>query len=545
LRTQGTAPQLIVDGKPFLVLSGETEEETSTSLENMRAVWPELVRMNLNTVLPVVYWGLFEPEEGKYDFTLVDGLLQEARRQNMRVGLVWFASWKNGLSIYAPTWAKKSFQRFPRAEDKTGMGLEIFSSIGGYADATRDADARAFAALMRHIKEVDSRQHSVIMVQVENEVGMAGDSRDRSPAANKAFEGPVPKELMDYLQAHKDTLIPEFRQVWQTAGFKTSGTWEEVFGKSTAADEIFEAWNYARYVGHVAEMGKAEYPVPMYVNSALHRTARLADAIGKKEDDETTARHFAMGGPMDDLLDVWRAAAPSIDMLSPDAYSAKDFVDWCGRYSRSGNPLFIAESSGGKAGATRLLYALGHGAIGMSVYGVEFNLLRNDRENELGRIYQALSQLMPQIVAHQGKEGEIASVLLQEEGQKEQVRLGDYTMTVAWGNDRRPGGASRPPADRRAGALFVWNGPDEFYAIASNEVELAVTFVPNTPGPPLVGAGIIDEGSFVNGRWVQGRSYVDHRTSNHDAPVLLPAAFHRIDAHSEHNILRVRLYRYQ
>src|SRR5208283_1903668 len=193
----------------------------------------------------------------------------------------------------------------------------------------------------------------VIMIQVENEVGMLGDSRDRSPAANQAYSGPVQKELMDYLQQHKDTLIPEFRQVWEKAGFKTSGTWEEVFGKGAGTDEIFMAWNYARYIGRVAEAGKAEYPIPMFVNAALHRTSSIADAVAKGNESGRTGRSFAIGGPMDDLMDVWRAGAPRIDMLSPDAYGG--FVEFCAKYARSGNPLFVPESRGGSEGAARVL----------------------------------------------------------------------------------------------------------------------------------------------------------------------------------------------
>jgi hypothetical protein len=544
IRKQGGTPQLIVDGQPFVVLTGETEEETSTSLENMVPVWPTLVKMNLNTVLPVVYWGLFEPEEGQYDFSLVDGILQEARNHHLRVGWVWFASWKNGLSIYAPTWVQKDFQRFPRARNRSGAPLTIFSAIEGYGDATRDADARAFAALMRHIKEVDGRQHTSIMVQVENEVGMAGDSRDRSSGADRAFAAPVPKELMDYLQQHKDTLIPEFRRVWEAAGFKTSGTWEEVFGKGAAADEIFEGWHYARYVGRVAAAGKAEYPLPMYVNSALHRSSTIADAIGKES--ATAAGGFAIGGPMDDLLDIWHAGAPAIDMLSPDAYNARDFASWCTKYSRSANPLFIAEASGGPGGAPNVLYSIGRGAIGLSVYGVEFNLLRNDPKNELGRVYGALSQLMPMIVEHQGKDT-MAGVLLYQGDQIEKVKLGDYTMTVGFGHDRRPGGSTPPPPPnvRRGGAIFILTAPDEMYVVASNDIEMAATLTPSTPGPSLVGVSIIEEGSFVDGRWVKGRSYVDHRTSDKDQALLLPGAFHRIDAGSPYSIMRVKLYRYQ
>lgn len=249
---------------------------------------------------------------------------------------------------------------------------------------------------------------------------------------------------------------------------------------------------------------------------------------------------------MDDLMDIWRAGAPAVDMLSPDIYSARDFASWCAKYSRSDNPLFIAEASGGPGGAPSLLYAIGHGAFGTSVYGVEFNLKRNDPNNELGRVYKALSQLMPLILECQGK-GTLASVLLYTNGQVEKVRFGDYTMSVGFGRDRRPGGSAPapPPTVRRAGAIFVPIGPDEFYVIASNEVQMAVTITPNTPGPPLVEVDRVDEGSLVEGRWVQGMSYVDHRTGANDAPLLLPAAFHRIDAHSEHSILRVKLYRYE
>jgi len=538
LRKQGTATQLVVDGTPFLLLAGELEEETSTSLDNLRSVWPTLVQMNLNTVLPVVYWGLLEPEEGKFDFALVDGIIQEARRNQLRIGLVWFASWKNGLSIYAPHWVMKDYKRFPRARLRDGTGLQMFSSIEGYSGATRDADARAFAALMRHIKEVDGQQHSVIMVQVENEVGMAGDSRDHSPAADKAFAGPVPKELMDYLQQNKDTLIPEFRRVWELGGFKTSGTWEEVFGANLATDEIFEAWHYSRFVGRVAQAGKAEYSIPMYVNAALHRSSTIADAVGK----ERTGGGFAFGGPMDDMIDIWRVGAPAIDMLSPDCYN--NIVSSCRNYDRSGNPLFIAEASGGAGGAANVLYAVGRSAIGSSVYGIEFNLMRNDPANELGRIYRAIGQLMPLIGEHQGR-NTMAGVLLQEKSQVENVPLGDYTMSVGFGHDRRPGGAARAPAVWRGGALFLMTSPEDLYVIASNDIEIAVTFTPNTPGPKLVGVSMVEEGSFVDGRWVLGRSYVDHRTSNNDAPLLLPAAFHRIDAHSEHSILRVKLYRWE
>jgi hypothetical protein len=529
LRKQGAVTQLIVDGKPFLALAGELDNDAATDLEGLRPIWPDLVKMNLNTVLPVAYWELVEPEEGKFDFTLVDGLIQEARRHNLRLGLIWFASWKNGLSSYAPLWTKKDFKRFPRVQTKTGAGLEVFSPVEGYGDATRDADARAFAALMRHIKAVDGQQHTVIMMQVENEVGVLGDSRDRSPAADKAFAGPVPKELIDYLQKNKETLMPEFRQVWEAAGSKTSGTWEEVFGQGVGTDEIFMAWNYARYVGRVAAAGKAEYPIPMYVNCWLYG--------GKVNQPGRTPS----GGPLPHVMDLWKAGAPRIDMLSPDLYN--DVVQFSALYTRNGNPLFVPEANGAQEGAARALYLFGrHDAIGSSVFLIESNPGR-DPANELGRVYKSLAQLTPVIASHQGK-GTVTGVLV-DEGQVQKVPLGDYTMNVAFGAPplRTWSSPPAPPpsAMPHAGALFVLTGPDEFYVTASGA--MTITFTPNTPGPPIVGVGSIDAGNLVDGRWVQGKR-LDHRvTTNNEmgALRLVPSVYARI----EHPVLRVRLYRFQ
>jgi hypothetical protein len=197
---------------------------------------------------------------------------------------------------------------------------------------------------------VDGREHTVIMIQVENEVGLQGDTRDRSPLANKAYEGPAPKELMDYLQQHKDTLIPELHKVWEAAGFKTSGTWEEVFGKGRPTEEIFMAWNFARYVNRVVEAGKAEYPIPMVTNCPQ-------EGFGKAP--APLQGGGQSGGPMPDAMDVWRAGAPRVDLFAADIYSP-DFVGFCARYAQSGNPLFIAETGGGGPDLkARGLYAFG------------------------------------------------------------------------------------------------------------------------------------------------------------------------------------------
>jgi hypothetical protein len=314
------------------------------------------------------------------------------------------------------------------------------------------------------------REHTVIMIQVQNEVGMHGDSRDRSPAADKTFASAVPKELMDYLQQHKDTLIPEFRQGWEAAGFKTSGTWEEVFGQSKATDGIFMAWNYARYIGRVAEAGKAEYPLPMYVNAALYGIGRGPQPM-------------ASGGrPWDLVMDVWKAGAPQIDMLSPDAYSDRDFVEFCAKYARPGNPLFIPENMGGPDGAARVLYVFGrHDAIGWTVMGIEDPKLTHP-DTDLIESYGLIAQLAPLIAEHQGK-GTMSAVLLRgPDDPPQKIRLGNYTLEVAFYKPPKMFGVPPPKEPLPpAVAILIATGPDEFFAAGGG---VTVTFSPNNTGAP-------------------------------------------------------------
>jgi hypothetical protein len=543
LRKQGTATQLIVDGEPFLVLAGELNNDSSSSLDYMKSVWPTLVRARLNTVLTPVSWAQIEPEEGTFDFSVLDGMIREARARKLHLALLWFASWKNGLSSYPPDWVKKDFERFPRAQIQGGKSIELLTPL---SDANRDADARAFAALMRHVKETDSQQHTVILIQVENEIGMQGDSRDRSPMANKAFEGPVPKELIEYLQQRKETLIPEFRQLWEAAGGKTSGTWQEVFGQNAAADEIFMAWNYARYVGRVAEAGKAEYSIPMFLNVAVGNAVKKHD-LARTLTEERKAlrrRYFAVGGPMDDLMDVWRAGAPKIDMFSPDAYS--DFAEWSDNYDRSGNPLFIPETVGGPIGASRALYAFGrHDAVGFSAMGaVERS---PDPDTDLIGSYELLSELAPLIVKHQGN-GTMSAFLLGPDDPPQKMQIGNYTVEAAFLKPPPVPMALQTeiPPFTYGTAIIISTGADEFVAAGSG---LVITFSPNTPGPPLAGLGSVEEGVFVSGRWVAGRRLAGDDTAEGDGLMLrwppgswAPSSRQRKSAAP---IQRVTLYRYR
>jgi beta-galactosidase GanA len=465
----------------------------------MKPVWPQLAKMHLNTVLTGMSWAQFEPEEGKYDYALVDDLLAGARQQNLKVIFVWFGSWKNGISSFAPAWIKAAQNRFPRAQLGSGRSIEVLSTL---SRENLKADSNAYKAFMHHLRDVDSDKHTVIMIQIENEVGVLGDSRDRSAAANEAFAQPVPKQLVDYLQMHRTTLRPELKKVWDANGNKTSGSWAELFG-TAMADEIFMAWNYARYMNEVTKTGKTEYPVPVFTNTWI------------VQPEDRGPGDYPSGCPEPHVLDIWRAGGPDIDINAPDIY-LPNFAEWVARFHQNGNPLFVPESRGDAAGVANAFYAIGqHDAIGYSPFGID-NVTRllpastgpapsgpvEAQGLPLAKGYDILGQLAPLILKHQGM-GSIGAVLLNPGELNQTIAVGNYNVTVSKVQNRRSTAVASTLADASPTyAMIVATAPDE-YAIAASNAE--ITFTPNTPGPPVAGLAQVQAGHYADGLWVPGR----------------------------------------
>jgi hypothetical protein len=493
LEKRGAATQLIVDGRPYLALAGELDNTASSDLAYMDTVWPTLVKANLNTVLVGIGWDWVEPVEGKYDFSLVDGLLAGARKNNLHVIFLWFGSWKNGLSSFAPGWVKADQQQFPRALLKNGKSVEVLTT---FSDANLQADTRAYTAFMEHLRKVDSGKHTVVMIQLENEVGLIGDSRDRSAPAEAAFARPVPPELLDYLQKNRQTLWPELRKLWEAAGAKTAGTWTEVFGGSTAADEIFMAWNYARYMNQLAVAGKSEYPVPVFSNTWL------VQPTDKEPGD------YPSGCPEPLVIDIWKAGAPAIDINAPDVH-LPNFSFWAAQFHRPNNPLFVPESSGDAGGAANAFYGIGqHAAIGYSPFGV--NHVENWGEGRAGgetpgavenvplaKAYATLAQMTPLILDAQAK-GTIGAAWLNTQQSQDDISVGNYTAHIELLRNRRSGAL----AAALGYAIVISTGPDEYFVAGRN---VQVTFSPDTPGPQIAGLADAETGKFVKGRWIAGR----------------------------------------
>ncbi len=499
MQEHGTTKQLVVDGKPFLVLGGELTNTASSSIEYMKPVWPRLAKMHLNTVLTGMSWAQFEPEQGKFDYALVDDLLAGARQQNLKIIFVWFGSWKNGLSSFAPAWVKADQNRFPRAQLGSGRSIEVLSTL---SQENLNADSSAYKAFMHHLRQVDADKHTVIMIQVENEVGILGDSRDRSPAANEAFQKPVPVQLMEYLQAHRNTLRPELKKVWDMNGDKTSGTWAEVFGTG-AADEIFMAWNYAHYMNQVTRVGKAEYPVPVFTNTWI------------VQPEDRGPGDYPSGCPEPHVLDIWRAGGPDIDLNAPDIY-LPNFTEWVARFHQNGNPLFVPESRGDAVGVANAYYAIGQqDSIGYSPFGIDnlTRLMPSSAPQKTGEPididtlpltqgYNVLRQLTPLILKSQGM-GSIGAVLLKEGELNQTIDVGHYSVTVSKIQNRRSTAVASSTAEATPTyAMIISTGPDEYVIAASNA---EVTFAPNTPGPPVAGLAQVQAGHFEDGVWTPDR----------------------------------------
>ncbi len=477
LEKQGTAMRLIVQGKPMLILGGELGNSSASSAAYMAPHWPRLKQMHLNTVLAPVSWELIEPTEGHFAWDSVDALIKAARANDLRLVLLWFGAWKNSMSTYAPSWVKRDQVRFPRAMLPDGRGLDILSV---FATATREADSRAFVALLGHIRAVDGDKNTVLMIQVENEIGMLPVARDYSPAAQKLFHG-----------------------------------------QGDAAAEAFMAAHYARYVESLVTAGKAVYPLPMYVNAALNHTNK---APGE----------YPAGGPLPHLFEIWKTGAPSLDLLAPDIYFP-NFVDLATRYKRPDNPLFIPEANNADKPevAANAFYAFGKlDAIGFGPFSIES--IDEQQQSPLAQAYDVLEQLAATILANQGldrmsgfrprvlEDGTVIETPVTE-------TIGDYRFTVTFIDPWTP------RADQKIathGGLIIQTGPED-YLVAGQGI--TVTVEPATSqgsaGLESVWEGTID----THGTWVPGRLLNGDQTHQGRHVRLAPGQF---------QIQRVRLYRF-
>ena len=331
----------------LFILGGELSNSAATSVADIDEVIPRMRTLGLNTVLVPAYWEFLEPEEGKFDYTLIDRTIQRARENQLSIVFLWFGAWKNSMSCYAPLWFKKDTKRFPRACTEQGKPLEIASC---FSEQVFQADNRAFEAFVKHV--VATGQDVVCMIQVENEIGMLESARDHSRLADETYRKGVPQSLISFLR--KEQLHP-----WLQQRFNPKGkSWKEVFGDDIYTDEVFMAYHYAQYVGRLCQTARRHTQIPLYVNAAMNSRGRLPG-------------QYPSAGPLAHLIDLWHAGAPQLAMLAPDIYDT-GFKGWADQYALPNNRLFIPESRCCENSGVRALYAFGeHQALGFSPFAID------------------------------------------------------------------------------------------------------------------------------------------------------------------------------
>jgi Domain of unknown function (DUF5597)/Glycosyl hydrolases family 35 len=497
--------RLLVDGSPYLMLSGQVHNSSTSNADDLGKALDVLVGWHANTAEVPIYWEAIEPKPGQFDFRSVDLAIQAARKRELHLVLLWFGTWKNGESHYTPEWVKRDKQKYARVQGPRGEETEIISPL---CRAAMEADARAFAALLQHLKSIDEAERTVLMVQVENEPGLLGTDRDYSEAANRLFDGPVPKELLSFLESHRQQLSAPMAKVWNNS--PKSGNWKQVFGE--LAPEAFSAWLVSNYVNTVAAAGKHEYPLPMYVNVWLI------------EGVERPGR-WPSGGATVNVFDVWKAAAPSIDILAPDIYYPK-FYDVASQYTRPDNPLFVPETNFNPYFVGFAYTTFGDfNGIGFSPFGID-DVQRNATGAAIGAgfedTYRVLRPLLPLIAHYQytGKLHPILQGLANGEDWKESVRVSnglaaniDFTATF-------------DPVKGRACGMIIELAPDDFVVMGTG---FDVTF--REMEGPLRDAQLIsiEEGTFQVDQWIPSR-----RLNGDERHVSLP---------DKSTVLRVRVSR--
>ncbi len=476
---------LMVDGAPYLML-GVQVNNSSAWPAYLDKVWPAAETLHANTVELPVYWEQIEATPGSFDFSTVDLILKQAREHHLRLVLLWFGTWKNGSSHYTPEWIKLDQAKYPFVVDKDGRTVD---SPSPFSPARLEADAAAFRALMRHLKAVDPMR-TVLMVQVENEAGEWGGVRDYGAEAEKAFAGQVPAKLVAALG-------------------KQAGSWRQVFGD--AADETFEAWYTAIYIEQVAAAGKAEYPLPLYVNAAL----RDPFNPGK-------APSYESGAPTDNNIDLWKVAAPSISVVAPDIYMPEyaKYMKLIELYKRKDNPLLIPETGNTAVYAHYVYAAIGQGAIGWAPFGLDLSRFSNQTDGPEAMEATALKPFAQQfellapiarILAKGNLEGKVRGTSEDPENHTQTLAFERWQAVIqygmpSFGDWMKPKGNS--PAD--GGVVILQLGPDEFL-IAGHHVRVDFT--------PTFEAGKkrlwlkVEEGSFEGaGKWKTARIWNGDQT---------------------------------
>ncbi|MDR3338376.1 MAG: DUF5597 domain-containing protein [Treponema sp.] len=491
-----------VKGKPFFPLGAQAHNSSSYS----RGMFGESIKaalaLNCNTVEAPIYWEKIESAEGVFDFSSVDYLVEMCRKSKLALVLLWFASWKNGDLSYAPEWVKRDQSRFQRVLRSDVLPVADLSS---HYSANREADERAFTAVLAHLKEIDGAEQTVIAVQVENEPGFMRTDQDYSPKAREDLKAPVPEKLLTYLESH--TEAPAYRD-WKKHGLKKNAAWADAFG--FRGYEYCEAWHLARYIDAIAAAGKAVYDIPLYINVWLNDGTPWG----------LPGIEYPGGGAVARALHVWLAAVEHIDMIAPDNYmqNSYSYEKAAGFYCTEENALFTPESSPNATGASNMFYAIARGAVGNAIFGSESCLDNGGNVREpalpLRDSNYAVQQALPLIIKHRNT-GKMYPVIRHDSQTDAAYEFEEFLGNVHFTGDGAFTDYSTlretlTPEQKTPRGLIIEDEPKTFYLLGrfslrlvpkkSPDVSFAGGYVPSPDFVSVEEGHFNDRGLFVTDR---------------------------------------------
>lgn len=324
LRKTNGRSELMVNGKPFIILGFQWSCDLSSDEAYVESYLPYAREMGCNTVVIPVYWRDVEPSPGNYRLEDLRKRIFACRENGLKMGVLWFGAYKNAQLWYVPDWVYRDEVQFPRVVRKNG---EIFENTAcPLGKNTLQRDKAAFLEVLKEIQRVDSEENTVIVVQIENEAGLL--------ATDRCYCGTCSRRYAE--------------EGWKEA-------------------EEFTATCMAEYIGELAEAGKALYPLPFYANAWLDMLRF-----------DRPGADYPSGGPNMKNLRIYAKKAPHLDFVAPDTYevSYRDFTRVCRAYAEGAGALYIAEhhTGDGSRAEKNIFYALGeYAGIGFDPYCINNN----------------------------------------------------------------------------------------------------------------------------------------------------------------------------
>lgn len=460
-------PHFVVNDQPFLALAGEVHNSSCSSMTYFEEkVLSRIQDIPLNTLLLPIYFEDVEKEEGVYCIEKVQQMIDRCRQYDYKIIFLWYGLWKNGLSTYIPQWMKLDRDTYPFCRQENQKPLYTISPL---CQKAIEKDAKAIQQVMSFIKKYDAIEQTVIMLQIENEVGLLESDRDYSSAANLLFHQDIPEDLQTFTQQ--------------------KGTWQDVFLSS--APEMFMAYHYAKAIETIASSLKQVYPLPLMMNAWI------------KKENELPGK-YPSGGPIIENIHIYQAFAPSIDVFAPDIY-VDTFEQVCDAYAKPG-VLAIPETRQDILSMSHIIYAIAnYPLICFSPFGIEdfygesessrlldfLTTLGIDKKAfraegsypYLCQIYHDLQTMIPLLLQYRGTSH--IYPFIQTDSQYDSFEIGDIHVKVIYlSRENQPKGVG-----------FVIFDGQQYYVYGIN---MMLSFSHEQKEVALLN---LEEGCFQDGQW--------------------------------------------